>query len=137
MFSFNSSASDLMIPLSDYLEQNDEYMGDPNVAFYTFTRCSAINLNMADLSGNRQELLERGERASDFFNKSAIQIRQLITPDDSNAEHIDNVIATVSGIANAYVEVMNVNYTKTGIYFTDWMLEDLSLCSSLYDMDSK
>ena len=135
LFSFNGWADVSMIPLNDYLKQ--QKMGDPNVAFYTFTRCSAINLNMADLSGNRPELLERGERASDFFNKSAIQIRQLITPDDSNVEHIDNVIATVSGIANAYVEVMNVNYTKTGIYFTDWMLEDLSLCSSFYDMDSK
>ncbi|SVB99992.1 uncharacterized protein METZ01_LOCUS252846, partial [marine metagenome] len=35
-----------MIPLNDYLKQ--QKMGDPNVAFYTSARCSAINLNMAD-----------------------------------------------------------------------------------------
>lgn len=137
LFSLNGWAEDSMISLSDYLEQNEQQMDDLNVAFYFNTRCSAINLNMVDLSANRPELVERGERASDFFNKSAILIRQIITPDDSNTEHIDNVIATVSGIANAYVEVMNVNYPKTGIYFTDWMLEDLSLCSAMYEMETK
>ncbi len=131
LFGSNGWADVSMIPLNDYLKQ--QKMGDPNVAFYTFTRCSAINLNMADLSGNNPELLERGERASDYFTKSAVEVRQLITPDDSDAEHIKNVIATISGIANAYVEVMNVHYLKTGIYFTDWMIEDLSTCSALYN----
>lgn len=134
LFSVNGWAEESMISLNDYLQQQKQHMGDRNVAFYIFARCSAINLNMTDLSGNNPELLERGERASDHFTKSAIEVRQLITPDDSNAEHIKNVIGTISGIANAYVEVMNVHYPKTGIYFTDWMIEDLSLCSAMYEM---
>ena len=137
LFSFNSSASDLMIPLSDYLEQNDEYMGDPNVAFYFNTRCSAINVVMLERSANFPELQEQGTILGQHFLRSSVQIRQLITPNESDAEHQSNTFATVSAISDAYVEVMNVNYPKTGIYFTDWMLEDLSLCSSFYDMDSK
>ena len=92
---------------------------------------------MIDLSANKPELVERGQMASDYFTRNAIKIRQSITPKDTNTEHLNNVIATVSGMANAYVEIMNVNYPKTGMYFTDWMLEDLSLCSSFYDMDSE
>ena len=137
LFSFNSWADDSMIPLSDYLEQNDKYMGDPNVAFYFNTRCGAINLNMVDRSADIPELIERVEMLADHFLRSSIQIRQLITPDDSDAEHLSYTIATVSAIANAYVEVMNVNYPKTGMYFTDWMLEDLSLCASMYEMETK
>jgi hypothetical protein len=131
LFGSNSWADVSMIPLNDYLKQ--QKMGDPNVAFYTFTRCSAINLKMADRSGNNPERLERAEKVSDHFFIGAIEVRQLITPDDSDAEHLDNVISTVSGIANAYVEVMNVHYPKTGIYFTDWMIDDLSTCSALYE----
>ncbi len=137
MFSFNSWADDSMIPLSDYLEKNDEYMSDLNVGFYVMTRCSAINLNMVDLSANKPELVERGQMVSDYFTRNAIKIRQSITTEDTDTEHLNNVIASVSGMANAYVEVMNINYPKTGMYFTDWMLEDLSLCSSFYNMDSK
>ena len=137
LFSFNGWTDDSMISLSDYLEQNEQYMDDLNVAFYFNTRCSAINLNMVDLSANRPELVERGQMVSDYFTRNAIKIRQSITPEDTDTEHLNNVIASVSGMANAYVEVMNINYPKTGMYFTDWMLEDLSLCSSFYDMDSK
>ena len=137
LFSFNGWTDDSMISLSDYLEQNEQYMDDLNVAFYFNTRCSAINLNMVDLSANRPELVERGQMVSDYFTRNAIKIRQSITPEDTETEHLNNVIASVSGMANAYVEVMNINYPKTGMYFTDWMLEDLSLCSSFYDMDSK
>ena len=137
VFSFNGWAADSMISLSDYLEQNEQYMDDLNVGFYFNTRCSAINLNMVDLSANKPELVERGQMVSDYFTRNAIKIRQSITPEDTDTEHLNNVIASVSGMANAYVEVMNINYPKTGMYFTDWMLEDLSLCSSFYDMDSK
>jgi hypothetical protein len=28
---------------------------------------------------------------------------------------------------------MNENYPKTGSYFTDWMIDDLSTCSALYN----
>ncbi len=137
LFSFNGWAADSMISLSDYLEQNEQYMDDLNVGFYFNTRCSAINLNMVDLSANKPELVERGQMVSDYFTRNAIKIRQSITPEDTDTEHLNDVIASVSGMANAYVEVMNINYPKTGMYFTDWMLEDLSLCSSYYDMDSK
>ena len=137
LFSFNGWTADSMISLSDYLEQNEQYMDDLNVGFYFNTRCSAINLNMVDLSANKPELVERGQMVSDYFTRNAIKIRQSITPEDTDTEHLNNVIASVSGMANAYVEVMNINYPKTGMYFTDWMLEDLSLCSSFYDMDSK
>ena len=134
LFSVNGWAEESMISLNDYLEQQKQHYDDPNVSFYISIRCSAINLNMVDLSGNNPELMERGQKASDHFTATAVQTRKRISPNDSDEEHIKNVIATVSGAANAYVEVMNVNYPKTGIYFTEWMIEDLSTCSALYEM---
>ena len=136
LFSVNGWAEESMISLNDYLEQQKQHYDDPNVSFYISIRCSAINLNMVDLSGNNPELMERGQKASDHFTATAVQTRKRISPNDSDEEHIKNVIATVSGAANAYVEVMNVNYPKTGIYFTEWMIEDLSLCSAMYEMDN-
>ena len=136
LFSVNGWAEVSMISLDDYLEQQKQHYDGPNVSFYISIRCSAINLNMVDLSGNNPELMERGQKASDHFTATAVQTRKRISPNDSDEEHIKNVIATVSGAANAYVEVMNVNYPKTGIYFTEWMIEDLSLCSAMYEMDN-
>ena len=137
LFSVNGWADESMISLNDYLEQQKQHYDDPNVSFYISIRCSAINLNMVDLSGNNPELMERGQKASDHFTATAVQTRKRISPNDSDEEHIKNVIATISGAANAYVEVMNVNYPKTGIYFTEWMIEDLSTCSALYEMDNE
>ena len=120
-----------MIPLSKYMEDMD--MSDPAVLFYVSARCGAINFNMADLSENRKELYGRGTKAGETFTEMAIMTRQVINPDDTPQENQKISIDTVSNIANEYVKVMNENYSKSGMYFTDWMVEDLSTCSSIYN----
>ena len=42
-------------------------------------------------------------------------------------------VDTTSSIANEYVKIMNEHYPKTGVYFTESMLNDLSACSSIYN----
>ena len=125
-------AESQMVPLNKYME--DQNMSDPNVLFYVSARCGAINFNMADLSENRKELYERGSTAGQHYTQMAISVRKVIQPNDSPEENKRLSINSISSIANEYVKVMNDNYAKTGTYFTDWMLEDLSICSALYDM---
>ena len=124
-----------MVPLSKYMEVNN--MDEPAVLFYVSARCGAINYNMADLSENRKELYERGILAGDTFTEMTVMFRQVMNQKDTPQKNRKNSIDTVTNIANAYVEVMNENYTKTGTHFTDWMIEDLSTCSSIYNQAQK
>ena len=63
----------------------------------------------------------------------AVSVRQTIQPNDSPEENQRIAVESISSIANEYVKIMNENYPKTGSYFTDWMIEDLSTCSALYN----
>ena len=120
-----------MIPLNEYMK--DQNMSDPNILFYVSARCGAINFNMADLSENRKELYERGSKVGETFSQMAVAVRQTIQPNDSPEENQRIAVESISSIANEYVKIMNENYPKTGSYFTDWMIDDLSTCSALYN----
>ena len=123
-----------MIPLNEYMK--DQNMSDPNVLFYVSARCGAINFNMADLSENRKELYERGSKVGETFSQMAVAVRQTIQPNDSSEENQRIAVESISAIANEYVSIMNENYAKTGTYFTDWMIDDLSTCSALYNQST-
>ena len=122
-----------MIPLDDYMESKN--VADPNVIFYVSARCSAINLNMADLTENRKEkdLYRKGLEAGEAFGRLAAETRQIIIPNDSPEENLRITLETIGTIANEYVKIMNENYPKTGVYFTDWMMDDYTSCSYLYN----
>lgn len=120
-----------MTPLNEYLEiQNQE---DPKVLLYVISRCSAINFNLADLSDDNKELQDRGLLVGQTFSELAETLRQTIRKEDSSAKNKRTTNNTISLIFNEYVEILNKNYAKTGMYFTDWMIDDLSTCSSLYE----
>ena len=120
-----------MTPLNEYLEiQNQE---DPKVLLYVISRCSAINFNLADLSDDNKELQDRGLLVGHTFSEMAETLRQTIRKEDSSAKNKRTTDNTISLIFNEYVEILNKNYAKTGMYFTDWMIDDLSTCSSLYE----
>lgn len=120
-----------MVPLNDYMKDNS--MNDPNSLFYVSARCGAINFNMADLSENKEELYERGSKVGEAFSQMAVAVRQRIQPNDTPEENQRIAVESISAIANEYVEIMNENYPKTGRHFTNWMIEDLSTCSAIYN----
>ena len=120
-----------MTPLNEYMKEQN--MSEPNVLFYVSARCGAINFNMADLSENRKELYERGSKVGETFSQMAVAVRQTIQPNDSSEENQRIAVESITAIANEYVSIMNENYAKTGTYFTDWMIDDLSTCSALYN----
>ena len=123
-----------MTPLNEYMKEQN--MSDPNVLFYVSARCGAINFNMADLSENRKDLYERGSKVGETFSQMAVAVRQTIQPNDSSEENQRITVESISAIANEYVSIMNENYPKTGTYFTDWMIDDLSTCSTLYNQST-
>ena len=123
-----------MTPLNEYMKEQN--MSDPNVLFYVSARCGAINFNMADLSENRKDLYERGSKVGETFSQMAVAVRQTIQPNDSSEENQRIAVESISAIANEYVSIMNENYPKTGTYFTDWMIDDLSTCSALYNQST-
>ena len=120
-----------MTPLNEYMKEQN--MSDPNVLFYVSARCGAINFNMADLSENRKDLYERGSKVGEIFSQMAVAVRQTIQPNDSSEENQRIAVESISAIANEFVSIMNENYAKTGTYFTDWMIDDLSTCSAFYN----
>lgn len=124
-----------MIPLNEYVD--NENIEDPKVLLYVFSRCSAINFNLADLSGDMKELLDRGLLVGETYSQMAETLRQTIRSEDSSADNKRITDNTINSIFNEYVEVVNKNYAKTGMYFTDWMRDDLSTCSALYEKFSK
>lgn len=125
-----SWAQDSMTPLSEYLEQQQNHFDDPNVLLYITTRCSAIYFVMGDLSGDNSELMESAKNASMLYLTKATLTRKMIT-NDSDQQNLQNIMETIKAVADAYIDVINPNYVKTGMYFTDWMLDDLSNCSFL------
>jgi hypothetical protein len=131
VFSTSIFAEVRMIPLNKYRKQQNS--NDPSVLFYVFARCGAINFNVADVSKNRKEIYERTTLVSETFSQMAVEIRQKLQPYDSSEVNQRKAVRSISTIANEYVEIMNDHYTKTGSYFTDWMMDDLSLCSAIYD----
>ena len=123
-----------MTPLNEYMKGQN--MSDINVLFYVSARCGAINFVVADLSENRKDLYERGSTVGETFSQMAIAVRQTIQPNDSSEENQRIAVESISAIANEYVSIMNENYAKTGTYFTDWMIDDLSTCSALYNQST-
>ena len=120
-----------MTPLNEYMKEQN--MSDPNVLFFVSARCGAINFNMADLSENRKDLYERASKVGETFSQMAVAARQTIQPNHSSDENQRIAVESISAIANEYVKIMNENYSKTGAYFTDWMIDDLSTCSALFN----
>ncbi len=119
-----------MIPLNEYMKEQN--MSEPNVLFYVSARCGAINFNMAHFSENIKDLYERGSKVGETFSQMAIAVIQTIQPNDSAEENQRIAVESISAIANEYLSIMNENYAKTGTYFTDWMIDDLSTCSAFY-----
>jgi len=125
-----------MTPLNEYLEIENQ--ADPKVLLYVISRCSAINFNLADISDDVKELQDRGLLRGEKLSQMAETLRKIIRKELPSA---DNKIAdnkrinenAINLIFNEYVKIMNENYAKTGIYFTDWMRDDLSTCSVLYE----
>ena len=120
-----------MTPLNEYLEIENQ--ADPKVLLYVISRCSAINFNLADLSDDRKELQNRGLLVGQTFSKLAETLRQTIRKEDSPTDNKRTTDNTINLIFNEYVKIMNENYAKTGMYFTDMMIDDLSTCSALYE----
>ena len=129
LFSSTVFAED-MIPLGKYLDQNKF---EENEMFYVFSRCSAINYKMMDLSKNITELEERSKLLHDFFYQFSTMIRTKIIPSDSQDEHLRISALTIGGIIDSYTEVSNKHYLNTGTYFTDFMIEDVEICSGIYE----
>ena len=129
LFLFSSSvfAQD-MIPLRKYINQNNF---EKNEMFYIFSRCSAVGYKMMDLSKNNQQLYDRGKRIHDNFYYFGSEIRKTILPKETDNQHLEKTAITIGEMIDAYTEVSNANYIKTGMYFTDWMIEDLEVCSTI------
>ena len=150
LFSFNGWTEDSMIPLRDFMQKNKEYISnnDPKINSYWLNRCTAINLNMMavilkypdSFSSMKEQLpdfYERKRMEADYFTRQAVNVRQTVVPEDTDTEHLNNVTDSMEEIAELYNEVIGTNYLKTGGHFTDWMLEDLSYCSNVYDVNNK
>ena len=135
VFSLATYAEEKMTPLSEYV--TNQNMEDPNVLFYASTRCAAINFRVAYQSQNdhkQKELYERSSLVGETFSQMAILVRQAIQPEDTPAENKKAGVNVISLITEEYGKIMDDNYVKTGEYFTDWMIEDLSTCSQLYEL---
>jgi hypothetical protein len=138
VFSLATYAEEKMIPLSEYVKSQN--MEDPNVLFYTSTRCAAINFRVAYQSQNddkQKELYERSSLTGETFSQMAILVRQTTQSEDTPLENKKAAVNVISLITEEYGNIMNDNYVKTGEYFTDWMIEDLSTCSRLYELARK
>lgn len=120
-----------MTPLNEYLENSNQ--ADPKTLLYVLSRCSAINFNLADITDDAKELQDRGLLDGEKYSQLAETLRQTIRKEDSSADNKRNNDNTINLFFSEYVKIMNVNYAKTGIYFTDWMRDDLSTCSVLYE----
>ena len=126
---FSSSVfSQTMIPLNKYINQNKF---EKNEMFYIFSRCSAVGYKMMDLSKNNQQLYDRGKKIHDNFYYFGSEIRKTILPKETDNQHLEKTAITIGEMIDAYTEVSNANYIKTGMYFTDWMIEDLEVCSTI------
>ena len=123
-----------MTPLNEYLENSNQ--ADPKTLLYVLSRCSAINFNLADITDDAKELQDRGLLDGQKYSQLAETLRQTIRKEDSSADNKRNNDNTINLFFNEYVKIMNVNYAKTGIYFTDWMRDDLSTCSALYEQSA-
>ena len=117
-----------MIPLSKYLDENSF---EKNEMFYVFTRCSAVGYKLMDLNKDRPELNETGKTIYQTYFYFGTEIRKTIMPDDDDDQQMEITGMTVGSMVDAYTEVSNDHYIKTGLYFSDWMLEDLKVCSDL------
>ena len=124
----SSVFSQTMIPLNKYINQNKF---EKNEMFYIFSRCSAVGYKMMDLSKNNQQLYDRGKRIHDNFYYFGSEIRKTILPKETDNQHLEKTAITIGEMIDAYTEVSNANYIKTGMYFTDWMIEDLEVCSTI------
>ena len=127
LFSSSVFAQD-MIPLSKYLKQTNV---GKNEAFYIYTRCSAIGYKMMDLSKNNQQLQDRGKKIHNESYHLGSEIRKMILPKETEKQHLTITATTIGSMIDVYTEVSNANYIKTGMYFTDWMIEDLEICSTV------
>ena len=123
-----------MTPLKEYLENSNQ--ADPKVLLYVLSRCSAINFNLADITDDAKELQDRGLLVGQTFSQLAETLRQTIRKEDSSADNKRNNDNTINLFFSEYVKIMNENYARTGIYFTDWMRDDLSTCSALYEQSA-
>tara|TARA_B100001093_G_scaffold511089_1_gene578250 strand:+ start:553 stop:987 length:435 start_codon:yes stop_codon:yes gene_type:complete len=123
-----------MTPLNEYLENSNQ--ADPKTLLYVLSRCSAINFNLADITDDAKELQDIGLLDGQKYSQLAETLRQTIRKEDSSADNKRNNDNTINLFFSEYVKIMNENYAKTGIYFTDWMRDDLSTCSVLYEQSA-
>jgi len=120
-----------IVPLTEYLANQD--MGDPQVLLYLSARCAAINsvaVYKSKDSPNLKELHDTATLAVDEWAQRAIMVRGVLQSGDSAAENQENIVKLIGLIVKKFGDVMDNGYAATGMYFTEWMMDDVSTCSA-------
>ena len=131
LFSSQVHASNLK-PLDKYLEDQKEYMGDPSVASYLFTRCSAFYFFVAAITYEQNlELSNRLRESSKYLSllNTQLLIKKFNKSTEDAFKTTDKIFKKMTMLYNEDGEEF---YAKTGSYFLGTPLEnDKSICDKV------
>ena len=132
LMSMGTWAEEDMISIDDYL--NEQTNLDENNLYYVYSRCSAINYKVNGLSKNSEKFKESLANPSllgfeKFYGEAGVVLMRI--NENTLQENKENLRATVTGMIDEYTTISNKLYLKTGSYFTDLMVADLSICNQL------
>ncbi len=122
-------------PLDQYVEENKDYMNDPTVASYLFTRCAAFYTFVAAIT------IKKNEKLADKFTAystglSVLNAKHMMKQFDHTAEDaFKSTQKTFEKMAEYYKEDGQEFFAKTGSYIEGTPLQgDLGVCSKIVNM---
>ena len=116
-----------MISLEDYERQNPK-MGE-NEAIYITYRCSAIFKHLSTLNQKEPDVYEISIAAFEYFTKVAMIMMGKISPDADVSFNKNWVFNNIKIFIDAYAEISNEYYLKTGLYLNNDMYKDVKFCT--------
>jgi len=117
-----------MIPLSDYLKENDRYLNSPATQSYIYNRCAAANLYIGGLIQDKDK--ETSQRYINNYEKfSNLNISTLMKNQNfSQKEALKNLTENVAIMVDFYKKDGLETKAKTGEYTKNYISEDVMIC---------
>ena len=118
-----------MIPLKQYIEENEQYLEDPITYTYILKRCSALYLYVATITKDKDQTL--ASAYLEFYRKLSLEAAQILKEKMDWTEDVagKSVIKDLDKMVKYYSEDGQDSYARTGAYTeNNYIGEDLRVC---------
>jgi len=117
-------------PLENWVAENANSITNTGESLYFSSRCSAVNLYVSVISQNDAKVSKEANDLYHFYRDLHIAIAkdQLKI---SNQQALKNFLENVKNIESLYAKDGQMNYARTGMYVTGYIMDDFRICNRL------